>query len=160
MTLTLKPGAVKLKVCPVEMVLVTGSTVVGWSGVLLSLKAPVICSNDPEDATLSKGNWNVRSEAAATVFETLIGMECKKLGRKNNVRKRHTLKMISPEEIERVTLQKMVPVGVGRVLGRYSSPLFKLKSWNGFNDGNEIFERSAYLLDVVASRAINGAGTV
>lgn len=37
MTLTLNPGAVKLKVFPVEIVLVTGSMVVGWSGVLAAL---------------------------------------------------------------------------------------------------------------------------
>ena len=31
----------------------------------------------------------------------------------------------------RVTLQNRVPVGEGNVLGRYSSPLLRLKSWVG-----------------------------
>lgn len=40
-----------------------------------------------------------------------------------------TLMIISSVEVLRTTLQKRVPVGLGRVLGRYSSPRFKLKSF-------------------------------
>ena len=69
-TLTLNPGAVKLKVLPVEMLLVRGTTVFGCAGVLLALCEPVNCCKDPDEATLLNGSWNVRSAAAATVFDT------------------------------------------------------------------------------------------
>lgn len=41
-----------------------------------------------------------------------------------------TLIMTLLDELARVTLQKRVPVGEGRVLGRYSSPLLTLNSYN------------------------------
>ena len=75
---------------------------------------------------------------------------------KNRTAKR-TLMMISPEDLERVTLQNVGPVRAGKVLGRYSSPLFRLKSWKKLSIRMGNINRTAYLLNVEASRANNGA---
>ena len=70
MTLTLNPGAVKSNVFPVWMVLVTGTTKLGWAGVLLAVWAPVRLCRIPVLATVLKGSWNVRSAEELTVLAT------------------------------------------------------------------------------------------
>lgn len=69
MTLTLNGAAVKLSVFPVLMVLVAGTTVLGASGVLAAVSAPVRTSRVPLVATLLNGSWKTRGALVPTVFE-------------------------------------------------------------------------------------------
>jgi hypothetical protein len=70
-----------------------------------------------------------------------------------------TLMMIVLVAVRRLTLQNSVPVGLGSVLGRYSSPLLTLKSCGGGGvRGGQGGKGWSHLLDVEAGGAVDGAG--
>lgn len=72
MRLTLKAGAFKLMVLPVEIVLVTGTTVFGASGVLLAVAGPVICCSVPVLATVPNGSVKATVVAELPALATCI----------------------------------------------------------------------------------------
>lgn len=125
MTLTLNPGALKLIVLPVAMVDVTGTTRFGWAGVLLAVWAPCNDCRVPEEATLLNGSWKTRGAAVPAVFATYVRSAPHQLAGGLM----YTLMITLLSAVDRTTLQNTVPVLDGRVLGRYSSPLFRLNNW-------------------------------
>lgn len=130
MTLTLKPGDMKVNVFPVVIVDVFGTAVVGAVGVLLAVSAPVRIWAVLLVATVLNGRVNVIEEEAATVFEIWRFQVATyvKAAAASISYCRLTLILTVFVAVVRVTLQKTVPVELGKVLGRYSSPLFKLNS--------------------------------
>lgn len=56
-----------------------------------------------------------------------------------------TFMITSCEVVFRVTLQKTVPLGDGNVLGRYSSPLFRLKSYTVMESTSTLLHHTAWL---------------
>lgn len=68
-TLTLTPGALKLKVFPVVMVLVTGTIKFGVVGVLLAVAEPVSTCAVPVVETVLNGMLKVKAALALAVLE-------------------------------------------------------------------------------------------
>lgn len=139
-TLTLNPGAVNSKVFPVGILLVVGTTRLGCAGELLSVGAPCNCCKVPVFATEENGSSNVRSVLFCTVFEI-----CKQVDERLHfmLYTDDTFMITSCEVVFRVTLQKTVPLGDGNVLGRYSSPLFRLKSYTVMESTSTLLHHTA-----------------
>lgn len=131
-----------MKVVPVSIVDVVGATILGVAGVLLSLIPPVSTSAVPDAATVSNGSTMVMSAAVAALLDIWEVRElniCSVLGREKR-RLELTLIKISLVDVRLVTLQNKVPLEVGRVLGRYSSPLLRLNIWVRVFSGMCVYE--------------------
>jgi hypothetical protein len=84
----------------------------------------------PVVATVVKGSWKVRVDATVSVFEIWTmdhgeSIKCDLISRDRI----YTLMRISFVAVRRVTLQKVRPVLLGNVLGRYSSPRLRLNNY-------------------------------
>jgi hypothetical protein len=115
MTLKLRAGAEKVKLCAVEIVLVCGVTRFGFVGVLLSEALPWSWTSVPDEWT-AEGSLKTTDAAEVSVLDTFQEYLSE---RKNTLNKeRHTLMMNEAGLFFFTTDQKSVPFAFAFVLGR------------------------------------------
>lgn len=115
-----------MKVLPVLIELVTGTTRFGFAGVLLESGLPVSSCTEPCESTCLKGTMNVRIVAVGATLDTYDSG--KSIAYQADGRLCLALMIISFDDVDRTTLQNTFPSGSGKVLGRYSSPRLRLNS--------------------------------
>jgi hypothetical protein len=139
-------------------------TLLGESGVLLALASPFNNCTVPVDATFAKGSWNVILWGVPSVLEIYLrNVLSEESAETASSYVNWMLTLISSSLVAflLVTLQNNVPLELGSVLGRYSSPLFKLNILYVFKSVfNSTIDAMTNLLDIEARRLNDGASAL